>query len=858
MPSAPRQPSPNRHGGFAPRTCPALTRGDALAYNDGSSHASCALGGLTVRLTLRPALLSLALILTSAVPGLCAGVEWDVEIGFDGAFTSGAWTPVFVSVHNDGDSRSGRITIPVSLGQYSSGFSPYTAPVEVPKGSEKLYRLYLPAAGYDQTISLELGGQVASRQVQDARPVDPENLLTVVLSSNASALSFLQGARAPVSAGTPSGAGGYPVPPPPPGGGATPARAPQVELARSQWGRLPESWLGWDGVDAVILTEADLGGASQQEIEALRQWVLLGGTLLVPGGTQSAAFGSGPLAELLPMQVSGTRTVANLSALDPWGGQAIGRSAALIADGTLRDGAEVLLGNPQTPLVVARDADRGRVVMTTFDFTAEPVKYWDGQTEMWQRLLAAGAAHPPDSGFLAAAGALRDGPWSARAGLSATAARGTTGQMPPIWMMIGFLLAYVIVVVPVNYLIVSRLGRRELAWLTTPAIIIVFFAGAWAMGLSMRGNQTVVSRLAAIELQPGQAMARALGFVGVFSPAKIKYDLALEGTAAAAVEADVTGAEGFTMVYGPTPRVADLSVNMWSTRVVQIEFLADLGGGIDGYLEYDGTNLTAHVRNRTGISLDRVGIVREGRIGDTTVLEPGQEADLGFIRTTELGVGPGGRRERTLADAALADLFAPDAGPGGMGMGMPAPVLREHPHVIAVCDEPLVPVKLVDRPARTEDAAVMLIDLPVRLSTGSGLTVPDWMVESRIISTDGNVQTTESYPGYAESMLYIEQGSATFELTVPLGPGGGKVTGLKVLVISDVSMYGGGSGAPAVFVRNLATGQWDKLTLTGSTAPVPNAGQCVTPDGRVQVKVEAKSGGTMIQSVGIEATVDSF
>jgi len=803
-----------------------------------------------VRRTLRPVLLSLALILASAIPGLCAGVEWEIEIGFDGAFTKGAWTPVSVRMRNDGDSCSGRVTVPVKFSEYTPAVSLYTAPVELPKGSEKLYRLYVPTAGYDQAVALELNGQSESRPAPGARVVDTDDLLTVVLSSNASVLSFLQGARAPVGRPDLSAAGAYPTPP----AQTSSSRAPQVELARSQWGRVPESWLGWDGVDAVILTEADFGAASQQEIDALRQWVLLGGTLIVPGGAKSAAMASGSLGELLPMQVSGTRTIADLSGLEKWGGQAIPRSAMLVADGTLREGAQVLLGSAQDPLVVAGDADRGRVVMTTFDFTAGAVKYWDGQIAMWQRLLEAAVARPTDAGFLAGIVAIRDiMPWSSQSALASAAARATAGQLPPIWMMVGFLLAYVIAVVPVNYLIVSRLGRRELAWLTTPAIIIVFFAGAWGLGLAMRGNQTVVSRLAAIELQPGQAVARAVGFVGVFSPAKINYDLSLEGTAASAVESDITRSDSLCVVYGPAPRVADLSVNMWSTRVVQVEFLADLGGGIDGYLEYDGSNLRAHVRNGSSISLDRVGIVREGRIGDTVALAPGQEADLGLMRTTEIGVGPGGRRQRTLGDAALANVF----GPGDpSGMRTMSPVSSERPHVVAVCDEALVPVTLVDRPARIEDAALMILDLPVRLGTGSGVNVPEWMVEERLVSTEGTVQR---HGGYAGTNVYIEQGSATFEFTVPLGPGGGRATDLKVMVISDASIYGGtGYVAPDVLVRNIATGRWDKLTLTGSAAPVPDAAEHMTPDGRVLVKLEAKSGIAITQGVGVEATVDSF
>ncbi|MGD9494903.1 MAG: hypothetical protein AB7Y46_01210 [Armatimonadota bacterium] len=794
-----------------------------------------------------------SLTIASLGGGRCADVAWKAEVGFDGAFTQGAWTPVSVELHNSGASQEGRVLIPMREHEYDPSTTLYTVPVQLPEGTHKLYQLYVPSPRYNQPVRVELKSFTETRELHDMRLVDPADMLVVVLGGNASLLGFLQGARAPTveiaAASLPAYLPGMSPP------GSSSSATPQVELARSVWGRLPESWLGWDGVDAVVLTDAQFGAASEREVKALAQWVRLGGVLIVPGGAQSAGMAAGPLGELLPMQVSGTRTVPNVVALEAWAGQAIAPSGALIAQGALRPGAEVLLGSEQTPLIVAREVEAGRVVMTTFDFTAEPVKYWDGQPALWERLLAGGASGTTPLGLLTQArGAARDyygyGPSAA-----GTAAHSRGSALPPLWIMVGFLVTYIIVVVPGNYFLVTRLRKRELAWLTTPAIVIVFFAGAYGMGLALRGSHTLLNRLAVIELHPGQATARSVAWVGIFSPARTTYDVALEGSAAAAADTGDSGSEAFSVIYGPTPKVTGLAVNMWSTRVIQVEFLAELGGSISGHVAYDGTDFRAHVRNDTGVRLAKIGIVREGRMGEGVALERGAEADLSFIRTSALTL-PRGGEGASLGERALADLLG--TGSGGYRPSLPPGMQRQasRPRIVALCTEPLVPVSLAGLSPATDDAAVIEVDLPVRLSTGAEIKVPDWLVSHRVIATEGTVRGTSEYGGY----LTIEQGSVTLEFTVPLSERGGAAKGLLVgttinapptvsptAVVGVVKLYG----------YNWARDRWVELNYAGATAALPHPEQCMTADGRVRVKIKAPTGSVTLQDVSLTARIDT-
>ena len=787
----------------------------------------------------------------SAAACVAADVDWQIEGGFSGRYTEDAWTPVRVTVLNRGASRNGRIIIHTQR-QYHSESVIYSVPVDLPQGALKSYRLIIPEPSHTLRVKLIAGNETSVQEAKGMSSTAPEDALVVVLSSTPGILGFLNGTPAPAH-----GSGRTDSMQPTTSGGSS-AGAGEFAIAPSEWGKLPEVWLGWDGADVVVVADSELGEAGERELEALRLWVRLGGTLVLTGGARAPALADGPLGEMLPMDVSGTRSIASLAALERWGGSAIGRQAALIADGTLRDDAVVLLGSRQVPLIVRRSLGAGSVVMTSFDFTAEPVRYWDGQPEMWRRMVAAGlAASAPETEFLTEAPGqyyygMDTGNIAAAAGHSEQAA------LPPLWLVVGFLVAYIVMLVPLNYWFVSRMQRRELAWLTTPAVILVFFGAAYGTGFALRGHQTLLNRVSVIQVTADQGLGRALGYAGIFSPSKMDYAMRLEGTAAAASSTGLSGTgDSFMVEFGPEPKVRDLPVNMWSTRVVEVPFAADIGDGISGHLEWDGGNLSATVRNNTGMRLESVAIVREGKMGTGETLASGQEAQMDMAGAIDLSTNTP-PPDQTLGDRAIRRLFAQDS-----YYGSRTGRRDQRPWVVAVTDEPLLPVELIDRAARVKDASVIVARLPVQLSAGKTVFVPAWLVEGRIVDSTGGVREYDDYDGHH---VTITSGSATWEFAMPLGPKGGTVQTLEINMVADYPGMPQGpppggttvvAGSPVVEVRNARTGQWDAVALAGTHARVPNAAQYVTGDGTVQVRVSAPTSEARLRGVGLTGSVDT-
>jgi hypothetical protein len=83
-------------------------------------------------------------------------------------------------------------------------------------------------------------------------------------------------------------------------------------------------------------------------------------------------------------------------------------------------------------------------------------------------------------------------------------------QLPSLNLIALFTLGYVLLLVPINYLVLKRLDRKELAWLTTPAIIVLFSVGSYAIGASTRAHIVSFNRVAVLETQAGSDRAYGL------------------------------------------------------------------------------------------------------------------------------------------------------------------------------------------------------------------------------------------------------------------------------------------------------------------------------------------------------------
>jgi hypothetical protein len=201
-----------------------------------------------------------------------------------------------------------------------------------------------------------------------------------------------------------------------------------------------------EDLDALLVDQSQLAALSDAERRTLESAVLAGLDLLVT----VAPDGPGIALPWNPVEdvTADGRTVAITPSAAAW-------------PLTLADLGEEGDGEGDAVVAAAVLAGRGRVVALASEGTLAPGSGDAGQdTALWQAVLQPRAELARELGS-------DEGEVGGRLFGGATSLPGARGAAL-------FLLAFLVLVGPVNALVVRRLGRRELSWVTVPAIALVF------------------------------------------------------------------------------------------------------------------------------------------------------------------------------------------------------------------------------------------------------------------------------------------------------------------------------------------------------------------------------------------------
>jgi hypothetical protein len=334
-----------------------------------------------------------------------------------------------------------------------------------------------------------------------------------------------------------------------------------TEVRIDNVGRLPTRWYGFDGVDTVVLATSNadiyqpLTPASPQ-ITALRQWVELGGRLVLVVGSQAdllLAPGSA-LGQFVPGRFTNTVPLKQLRSFEAFAnanepltdGDSLDNPLLVPQLVDVRGQIEVQEGG-DLPLVVRAPLGFGEVVFIGADFDRPPFLTWPDRGRFMARLLGYVPLEKPDESNPYGNLGYNDLAGSLRAALDQF--KGV--RIAPFWFVASLVLGYLMLIGPIDYFLVKRvLGRMELTWVTFPAMVIAVSAGAYFLANWMKGNELIVNQIDLIDvdlaragaanpgnMQPAVAgqtqrdasapLVRGTSWFNVFSPSRSAYDVTI-------------------------------------------------------------------------------------------------------------------------------------------------------------------------------------------------------------------------------------------------------------------------------------------------------------------------------------------
>ncbi|MDQ5825913.1 MAG: hypothetical protein M3441_17095 [Chloroflexota bacterium] len=563
------------------------------------------------------------------------GVTMTATAGFgeDGSYAMGEWFPVRVTLDNPAGAGDRRVRVEVNLlgdSGSSSLLGVYARDVDLPSPSRKEVTLYTFASNFAHSMSVRLnqGGTVIATANFKLDPQEPVNSAIVgVVSSDSSLLNLYEGEQVGHPQQVPLSSR-WGAPPP-----AT-QEAARATIAHMAPEHITPLAAGLNSLAALVVDDVETGALSQEQRDAVAAWVARGGTLVVttrPGGADTLAG----FSDILPVSASGTRNLAGLNGLSDLVATPLEASGPFIVpEARLRTdvgGApRVLAAQGGVPLVAMRDLGKGQVVYLAVSPGVEPLKGWDGTVPLVKRLLA---EHP-----------IHLGSDAAQYGMPTTVfdTYGSIFDLPGLdlpepLLLAAFMFIYILFVGPINYIILKRMRRAELAWVTIPVMVAIFAGMAYFIGLQSKGGELLTIRGNVMHTTPGLDTAETQQYLGVFSPIRRTYRLQV-GSDSLASEINPYGYDyGSSSGNGKPPvvlassastTIEEVNVNTWSLRSFMAEGTVRAESPLEADLRLGDSRIVGTVRNRSENGLQDVVLIRGRAVQYVGYLAPGGEAPV--------------------------------------------------------------------------------------------------------------------------------------------------------------------------------------------------------------------------------------
>ncbi|MFK8113238.1 MAG: hypothetical protein AB8B91_13600 [Rubripirellula sp.] len=172
-------------------------------------------------------------------------------------------------------------------------------------------------------------------------------------------------------------------------------------------------------------------------------------------------------------------------------------------------------------------------------------------------------------------------------------------EIPDSSLVIRSLGYYLLILVPINYLIFRLMGRLEYAWLAVPVIAFggaIWVARAARLDIGFARSQT---ELALIELQPDYHRAHLTRVIAVYNSLSSTYDIEFKTIDGAAMPIwtgnnEPTGETIFKTGFSEGPVLEGLAVGSNQIRMLHTEQVVDVGGPISLNAEGQLVNQTQH------------------------------------------------------------------------------------------------------------------------------------------------------------------------------------------------------------------------------------------------------------------------
>ncbi|MBN1984522.1 MAG: hypothetical protein JW795_23550 [Chitinivibrionales bacterium] len=293
----------------------------------------------------------------------CQEISISSSIGFNGIFSIKKWTPLSVHLKTGSRAVSGTLVVRVTSGNELAQnvfTTSYTTEITLAANTVREYPLtiFIENVIHDLRLGLYQDSMVVSSEAVNLRSIYTDKPLVVIVNN------------APLPEISES--------------------IPTIYFpAQTQPEGLPHEWYGYDGVAAILLTAEVIVSLQPDQHQALKQWVGQGGKAIFCSGQNYGLLFDAKVRDLIALNVRATMKRSALNCLEFFTGEKVVFEKDFLLLDVLIEQSETLLSEDSIPVVAQKKIGSGSVTFIAFDFRHAFFSLWKGQTNFWDRILAA-------------------------------------------------------------------------------------------------------------------------------------------------------------------------------------------------------------------------------------------------------------------------------------------------------------------------------------------------------------------------------------------------------------------------------------------------------------------------------------
>jgi hypothetical protein len=566
-----------------------------------------------------------------------SNLKLDMHPLFETGHDAIGFQALVVDIKNDGPDAHGLLHI--STSSFSMDY-----PVELPRGSEKQILTYPKSdwGGVDAELETDQGHEHARHETSAG--IDPNTGTVLLIGDNPGALAFLKQYSANhVSA--PNNRVGLGAPP------NLDSLAVQVYDAYCTPAEAPPRPVGYASLRGVVLGTGS-ERLSDASVEALKLWTMSGGMLFFIGGASSPALTDPRWADSLPVSGFSPVTLHRSPELEKLGGEEIPGPFTTLQPSKIKSGT--VRGERGSIISVSTTYGLGRITFLSFNPFEGPLNRWGGRGQAIEKLLRI-SAYSPASAVLSnyvtdpvdEMGASRypiPTPTTAGSGFMVPGDPSDNGaadpfntKLPPVTTVFGILTGYFILVVPINFFVLKKLKRGELAWFTAPVISLGAAAILFTSARGLYSAQMSTASQGVVVLRNGTPDGMFFGKTQMFLPQGGSYDLKMHGVDTLGMQSQNPQYYGDreddqTIDLNPIDvgeiQVPDMRANNLAFREIRYQQKLNAGDWIELQPSKSDGVVRCTVTNRSPYTLRDAHFVFDRRSAPIAKLEPGESKQV--------------------------------------------------------------------------------------------------------------------------------------------------------------------------------------------------------------------------------------